>query len=134
MQELKSSTMNSITDLFLDFRNYVAENFGAYPDDVDLSWNCVGATIHYFDAARTIQFRLWERSEGHRGIPDMTIIVININFRGKTTVIRPEMETFTRWLANTARLYGFLHIADENQPPLTVNQVPGCHIACLALK
>ena len=133
MQEIKSTTMNSITDLFLDFRNYVAENFGADPDEADIVWNCVGATIHYFDDTRTIQFRLWERSEGHRGIPDMTLIVININFRGKTEVIHPQMEAFTHWLADTARLHGFLHIADETQPPLAANQVPGCRIACLRL-
>ena len=133
MQEMKPSTMNSITDLFLDFRKYAEENFGADPDDVNLSWNCVGATIHYFDDKRTIQFRLWERSEGHLGIPDMTLIAININFRGKTAEIRPEMEAFTHWLADTARRYGFLH-ADETQPPLANKQVPGCRIACLQLK
>jgi len=43
------------------------------------------------------------------------------------------MEDFTHWLADTARLYGFLHIADETQPPLAANQVPGCRIACLRL-
>lgn len=49
--------------------------------------------------------------------PHMPLIVININFRGVSAVIRPEMEAFTRWLADTARLHSFLHIADENEPP-----------------
>ncbi len=69
MQELTTSTMNSITDLFLDFRNYISEHFGTDSDAVDLRWNCVGATIHYFGESRTIQFHLWEHSDGHLGIP-----------------------------------------------------------------
>ncbi|XBD74253.1 hypothetical protein ABFY27_15760 [Akkermansia massiliensis] len=64
----------------------------------------------------------------------MPLIVININFRGVSAVIRPEMEAFTRWLADTARLHSFLHIADENEPPLATNQLPSCEIACLRLK
>lgn len=126
--------MNSITDLFLDFRNYIAENFGDDPDAVDLRWNNVGAIIHYFSENRTIQFRLWERSEGHLGIPDMTIIVININFRGKIAEIRHQMQAFSQWLVKEARLHSFRHMADENHPPLAhEEQVPGCVIACLRI-
>lgn len=134
MQGISSTTMNSITDLFLDLRDYVAENFGDDPDAVDLRWNSVGATIHYFSETRTIQFRLWEHSEGHLGIPDMTVIVININFRGKIAEIRPKMQAFSQWLVKEARLHGFRHMADENQPPLIgEGQVPDCKIACLRL-
>lgn len=126
--------MNSITDLFLDFRNYVADNFGADPDAADLNWNCIGASIHYFDDTRTIQFRLWERSEDYRGIPDMAVIAININFRGEASTIHEEMQAFSQWLVAQARLHGFRCIADENRPPLdNEKQVPGCTIACIRL-
>lgn len=48
------------------------------------------ACFHYFGEDRTIQFRLWERS-GHLGIPDMTLIIIRISFRGAQKVIHAEM-------------------------------------------
>ena len=57
-------------DIYFDVRAYVADVFGGNPEDVSLDWNAVGACIHYFDNRRNIQFRLWERSEGHLGIPD----------------------------------------------------------------
>ena len=47
-------------------------------------------SFHYFGNDRTIQFRLWERS-GHLGIPDMTLIIIRISFRGAQKVIHAEM-------------------------------------------
>ena len=97
-------------DIYLDVRAYVADVFGGNPEDVSLDWNAVGACIHYFDNRRNIQFRLWERSEGHLGIPDMTLIVINISVRG---------------IKETAR--------SENHEPLTTDQVPGCRIACYRL-
>ena len=53
--------------------------------------NAVGACIHYyFDNRRNIQFRLWEHSESHLGIPDMTLIVINISFRGPADTVHSQ--------------------------------------------
>ena len=91
MQEIKSTTRDAIVDFFLDFRAYITEVFGSDPDDATLDWNSVGACIHYFGEDRTIQFRLWERSEGHLGIPDMTLIIIRISLRGAQEVIHAEM-------------------------------------------
>lgn len=91
MQEIKSTTHDAIVDFFLDFRAYISEVFVDDPEDATLDWNSVGACFHYFGANRTIQFRLWERSEGHLGIPDMTLIIIRISFRGAQKVIHVEM-------------------------------------------
>lgn len=133
MQSLQFSTRNAIMDIFLDVQSYIADVFGGNPDEVSLDWNAVGACIHYFDATRSIQFRLWERSEGHLGIPDMTLIVINISFRGPADTVHSEMIAFVHWLQQTAKINGFRHIADENSAPLATDQVPGCKIACLRL-
>ena len=133
MQEIKSSTHDAIVDFFLNFRSYISEVFGANPDDVTLDWNSVGACIHHFGEDRTIQLRLWERSEGHLGIPDMTLIIIRISFRGTQEVIHAEMKAFIHWLKQTAKAHGFLHLADEDCQPLASNQVPGCCIACIRL-
>ena len=91
MQEIKSTTRDAIVDFFLDFLTYISEVFGGDPDDATLDWNSVGACIHYFGEGRTIQLRLWERSEGHLEIPDMTLIIIRISFRGTQEVIHDEM-------------------------------------------
>lgn len=91
MQSLQFSTRNAIMDIYLDVRAYVADVFGGNPEDVSLDWNAVGACIHYFGEDRTIQIRLWERSEGHLGIPDMTLIIVRISFRGAQEVIHAEM-------------------------------------------
>ena len=91
MQEIKSSNRDAIVAFFLNFRSYISEVFGANPDDATLDWNSVGACIHYFGNDHTIQSRLWERSEGHLRIPDMTLIIIRISFRGTQEVIRAEM-------------------------------------------
>lgn len=107
--------------------------FGSDPDEATLDWNSVGACIHYFGKDRTIQFRLWERSEGHLGIPDMTLIIIHISFRGAQEVIHAEMKAFIHWLKQTAKGHGFRHFADEDSQPLPTNQVPGCRIACIRL-
>ena len=120
-------------DIYLDVRAYVADVFGGNPDDVSLDWNAVGACIHYFDNRRNIQFRLWERSESHLGIPDMTLIVINISVRGIKETARSEMAAFVHWLQQTAKINGFIHFADENHGPLATDQVPGCRIACCRL-
>lgn len=133
MQEIKSTTRDAIVDLFLDFRAYISEVFGDDPEDAMLDWNSVGACFHYFGKDRTIQLRLWERSEGHLGIPDMTLIIIRISFRGTQEVIHAEMKAFIHWLKQTAKSHGFLHFADEDSQPLPTNQVPGCRIACIRL-
>lgn len=91
MQKIESATRDAIVDIFLDFRAYISEVFGCDPDEATLDWNSVGACIHYFSEDRTIQFRLWERSEGHLGLPDMTLIIIRISFRGTQEVIHAEM-------------------------------------------
>lgn len=133
MQEIKFSTRDAIVDFFLNFRSYISEVFGANPDAATLDWNSVGACIHYFGEDRTIQFRLWERSEGHLGIPDMTLIIIRISFRGAQEVIRAEMKAFIHWLKQTAKAHGFLHFADEDCQSLPTSQVPDCRIACIRL-
>lgn len=133
MQEIKTTTHDAIVDFFLDFRAYITEVFDSDPDDATLDWNSVGACIHYFCEDRTIQFRLWERSEGHLGIPDMTLIIIRISFRGAQKVIHAEMKAFIHWLKQTAKTHGFRHFADEECQPLATNQVPDCHIACIRL-
>ena len=133
MQNIKSTTRDAIVDFFLDFRAYITEVFGSDPDDATLDWNSVGACFHYFGDNRTIQFRLWERSEGHLGIPDMTLIIIRISFRGAQEVIHAGMKAFIHWLKQTAKSHGFCHFADEDSQPLPASQVPGCRIACIRL-
>lgn len=133
MQEIKSTTRDAIVDFFLDFRAYITEVFGSDPDDATLDWHSVGACIHYFGEDRTIQFRLWEHSNGHLGIPDMTLIIIRISFRGKQEVINAEMKAFIHWLKLTAKSHGFLHFADEDCQSLSTSQVSGCRIACIRL-
>lgn len=133
MKEQKFSTRNAILDIYLDVRAYIADVFGGDPNDATLDWNAVGACIHYFDNRRHIQFRLWERSDGHLGIPDMTLIVINISFRGIADSVHSEMTAFVHWLQLTAKINGFLNFADENHGPLASDQVSGCHIACYRL-
>lgn len=133
MQEIKSTTRDAIVDLFLDFRVYISEVFGGDPDDAALDWHSVGGCIRYFGDDHTIQFRLWERSEGHLGIPNMTLIIIRISFRGTQDVIHAEMKAFIHWLKQTAKAHSFLHYADEDSQPLPTSQVPGCRIACIRL-
>ena len=124
MQEIKSTTRDAIVNFFLDFRSYISEVFSSDHDDATLDWNSVGACIHYFGEDRTIQLRLWERSEGHLGIPDMTLIIIRISFRGTQDVIRAEMKAFIHWLKQTAKAHGFLHFADEDCQPLPTSHFP----------
>ncbi len=133
MQEIKSTTRDAIVDFFLDFRAYITEVFDSDPDDATLDLNSVGACIHYFGEDRTIQFRLWERSEGYLGIPNMTLLIILISFRGTQEVIHAEMKAFIHWLKQTAKTHGFRYFADEDSQPLASNQVPCCRIACIRL-
>jgi len=107
--------------------------FGSDLHEATPDWNSVGACIHYFGEDRTIQFRLWERSEGHLGIPEMTFIIIRISSRGPQEVIHAEMKAFIHWLKQTVKAHGFLHFADEDSHPLSTSQVPGCRIACIRL-
>ena len=116
MQEIKSATRDAIVDIFLDFRAYISEVFGSNPDEATLDWNYVGACFHYFGEERTIQFRLWERSEGHLGIPDMTLIIIRISFRGTQEVIHAEMKAFIHWLKQTAKGSRFPPLRRRRQP------------------
>lgn len=123
MKELKFSTRNAILDIYLNVRAYIADVFGGNHDDVTLDWNAVGACIHYFDNRCNIQFRLWEHSDGHLGIPDMTLIIINISFRGSADTIHSEMTAFVHWLQQTSKINGFRHFADENHGPLALSLI-----------
>ncbi|MBJ2192826.1 MAG: hypothetical protein JFT09_05705 [Muribaculaceae bacterium] len=53
----------------------------------------------------------------------MTLIVINISFRGPADTVHSEMTAFVHWLQQTAKINGFLHFADESHGPLTTDQV-----------
>ena len=130
---ISAGAQMSIKAFYHDFCNFIVENYSATPDQLTLDWNSVGSCIHYFGDDRTIQFRLWERSEGHLGIPDMTLIIIRISFRGTQEVIHAEMRAFIHWLKQTAKAHGFRHFADEDCQPLATTQVPGCRIACIRL-
>lgn len=130
---ISAGAQTSIKAFYHDFVNYMVENYSATTDQLMLDWNCVGATARYHGQNRAFEFRLWERSEGHLGIPDMTLIIIRISFRGTQEVIRAEMKAFIHWLKQTAKAHGFLHFADEDCQPLTTDQVPGCRIACIRL-
>lgn len=63
----------------------------------------------------------------------MTLIVINISFRGAADTVHTELTAFVHWLQQTAKINGFLHFADENHGPLATDQVPGCCIASYRL-
>lgn len=60
---------------YYDFCEFMVENYSATPDQLTLDWNCVGAIARYHGQNRAFELRLWERSDGHLGIPDMTVIV-----------------------------------------------------------
>lgn len=130
---ISAGAQTSIKAFYHDFVNYMVENYSATTDQLILDWNCVGATARYHGQNRAFEFRLWERSEGHLGIPDMTLIIIRISFRGTQEVIHAEMNAFIHWLKQTAKAHGFLHFADEDCQPLPTNQIPSCRIACIRL-
>ena len=117
-------------DIYLDVRAYIVDVFGGNPEDVSLDWNAVGGCIHYFDNRRNIQFRLWERSEDHLGIPDMTLIVVNISLRGIKETARSEMTAFLHWLQQTAKINGLARSSlrpasrSSTSPPRTTNTSP----------
>ena len=116
------------------FVNYMVENYSATPDQLMLDWNCVGATTRYHGQNRAFEFRLWERSDGHLGIPDMTVIVSVFHISGLAAKPQAEADAVSLWLRDAVKDNGFRHIADESHGPTDApNQVPGCKIACLTL-
>lgn len=131
---ISAGAQMSIKAFYHDFVNYMAENYSATPHQLMLDWNSVGATARYHGHNRTFEFRLWERSEGHLGIPDMTVIVSVFYISGLVTNAQAEADAVSLWLRDTAKTNGFRHIADERHGPTDApNQVPGCKIACLTL-
>ncbi len=143
MTSISTLTERRIDDFYLDLRDYVALVFDGDPEEVSLDWNCVGATLSYRDDTHNIFIRLWERSEGHLNLHDMTMIVETVVFdrnHGSRSNpefadrIRKEMNAFSKWLILTARICGFKYVADRNMPPIPDENVPGCPIACLPLK
>ena len=143
MTSISTLTERRIDDFYLDLRDYVALVFDGDSEEVSLNWNCVGATLSYRDDTHNIFIRLWERSESHLNLPDMTMIVETVVFDRKRGTrhnpdtaehLRREMKAFSKWLILTARICGFRYVADPNTPPIPEANVPGCSIACLPLK
>lgn len=143
MKSISSVTERRIDDFYLDLQDYVALVFDGDPEEVSVNWNCVGATLYYRDDTHNIFIRLWERSDGHLNLPDMTMIVETVIFDRKLGTrynpetadrLRKEMNAFCKWLVLTARICGFKYVADPNQAPIPDANVPGCPIACLPLK
>lgn len=131
---ISAGARTSITAFFHDFCNFMVENYSATPNQLVLDWNYVGATARYHSHNRTFEFRLWERSDGHLGIPDMTVIVHVFYISGHVAKPQSEADAVSLWLRDAAKANGFRHIADESHAPTDApNQVPGCKIACLTL-
>lgn len=131
---ISAGAQMSIKAFYHDFVNYMVENYSATPDQLTLDWNCVGATARYRGRDRAFEFRLWEHSNGHLGIPDMTVIVSVFLIDREVHDTQVEADAITLWLQATAKANGFRHIADLGRSPMeTDNQVPGCKIACLTL-
>lgn len=131
---ISAGTQMSIKAFYHDFINYMAENYSATPDQLTFDRNCVGATARYHGQNRAFELRLWERSDGHLGIPDMTVIVSVFYISGLVTNAQTEANAVSLWLRDAAKANGFLHIADEGHGPTDApNQVSGCKIACFTL-
>lgn len=139
---MQSNSFNSISAgaqtcikaFFHDFCNFMVENYSATPHQLMLDWNSVGATARYHGHTRIFEFRLWERSEGHLGIPDMTVIVSVFHISGLAAKPQAEADAVSLWLRDAAKTNGFRHIADGSDAAMDApNQVPGCKIACLIL-
>lgn len=88
---ISAGAQTSIKAFYYDFCEFMVENYSAIPDQLTLDWNCVGATARYHGQNWAFEFRLWEHSNGHLGIPDMTLIIIRISLRGAQEVIHAEM-------------------------------------------
>lgn len=124
----------SIKAFYHDFCQYIVENYSATPDQLMLDWNCIGATARYHGQNRAFEFRLWEHSNGHLGIPDMTVIVHVFYISGHVANSQAEADAVSLWLRDAAKVNGFRHIADESHAPTDApNQVSRCKIACLTL-
>lgn len=143
MTSISTLTERRIDDFYFNLRDYVALVFDGDPEEISLDWNCVGAILSYRDDTHNIFIRLWERSEGHLNLPDMTMIVETVIFDRKLGTrpnpeladpLRKEMSTFSKWLILTARICGIKYVADPNLPPIPDENVPGCPIACHPLK
>lgn len=131
---ISAGAQTSIKAFYHDFVNYMVENYSATTDQLMLDWNCVGATARYHGQNRAFEFRLWERSDGHLGIPDMTVIVSVFYISGLVANAQGEANAVSLWLRDAAKANGFRHIADESHAPTDAkNQVPGCKIACLTI-
>ena len=131
---ISAGAQMSIKAFYHDFCKYMVENYSATPYQLMLDWNSVGATARYHGHNRTFEFRLWERSEGHLGIPDMTVVVHVFYISGHVANPQAEADAVSIWLRDAAKANGFRHIADESHGSTDApNQVPGCKIACLTL-
>lgn len=131
---ISAGAQMSIKAFYYDFCNFMVENYSATPNQLMLDWNCVGATARYHGRNRTFEFRLWERSEGHFGIPDMTLIVYVFHIDREVPEAQAEADAITLWLQATAKANGFRHIADLGRNPLDTDaQVNDCKIACVTL-
>lgn len=144
MHTISTEFESRVKDFYLDLRNYIAVSFdGADHDDTMLDWNSVGATLGYSDESHTIYIRLWEHSEGYLNLPDNVMIVETVSFTltseeprsaDNAERLRTEMNTFSRWLIATAKLYGIDYVADPNMAPIPGANLPDVPIACLRLK
>lgn len=131
---ISAGTQMSIKAFYYDFCEFMVENYSATPDQLMLDWNCVGATARYHGQNRAFELRLWERSKGHLGIPDMTVIVSVFYISGLVANAQAEANAVSLWIRDAAKTNGFRHIADENHAPMDApNQVLGCKIICLTL-
>lgn len=131
---ISAGAQMSIKAFYHDFYQFMVENYSATPDKLMLDWNCVGATARYHGPNRAFDFRLWEHSHGHLGIPDMTVIVHVFYISGQVANPQAEADAVALWLRDAAKTNGFRHIADESHAPMDApNQVPGCKIVCLTL-
>ena len=111
---ISAGAQTSIKAFFHDFCNFMVENYSATPDQLMLDWNCVGATARYHGQNRAFEFRLWEHSNGHLGIPDMSVIVHVFYISGHLANPQAEADTVSLWLRDAAKANGFRHIADES--------------------
>ena len=119
---------------YYDFCEFMVENYSATSDQLTLDWNCVGATARYHGQSRAFEFRLWEHSNGHLGIPDMTVIVSVFYISGLVANAQAEANAVSLWIRDATKANGFRHIAYESRAPTDApNRVPGCKIACLTL-
>lgn len=131
---ISAGTQTSIKAFYHDFCNFMVENYSAKPYQLMLDWNCVGATVRYHGPNRAFEFRIWEHSNGHLGIPDMTVIIHVFYISAFVANPQSEADAVSLWLRDAAKANGFRHIADESDAAMDApNQVPGCKIACLTL-